>query len=132
MQIVLLLSILVYAVKRHTDTASDFASSFLHMITEPFVTVNKIEKSERLLGFPADLLEIASSFRQKLPVEKEFFMSESLSVDPLFNQRMIEFSFPALLSQNAKCGVVSIAEKTDSSKMKIVDEKGGLKIVCHL
>lgn len=132
MTIVLLVAIMIYAVKRHTDTANDFLSSLWKMVSAPLTTARKIQASDRLLGFPGGLLEIAASFRQKLPAEKEFFMSESLSVDPLFNQRMIEFSFPSLLSKEAKCGYVSSNEKTDTKKMKVIDDQGGLKIVCSL
>ena len=123
--------ILVYPVKKHTDTISDLFFSAIQIVKAPLITAKKIQDSKVFLGFPDNCLEIIADFKAKLPNENRFFLGELFYKNPLISQRMIEFNFPMLFNKDARCGFVSVDEKADESLVKTIAINGGYKIVCH-
>jgi hypothetical protein len=131
MVLVLLLAILVYPLKKHTDIVLDLLSSALLVVKAPLTTINNIFESKELPGFPAGCLEIINSFKEKMPDEKEFYFSDLISADPLASQRMIEYNFPRLNNKSARCGFILNADTLPDLTVKVIDTKGEFKLVCR-
>ena len=132
MSYLILISMLVYAVKKHTDTVRDFTNGVIHVLIDPIKTTNQIYESKVALGFPDGCKQIIDIFHEKLPNEKEFYLSENLNSDALTSQRMIEYNFPNLLNKNARCGFAASMDHISGDSLNIIEDKDGYKIVCHL